>query len=265
MGINILAGRKTVMYKLIDSHAHIDEIENVDSVIANAKNNNIIVIIAVGTSFSSNRRIMALSEEYKNYVYPALGLFPWNIADDDFRKNMHFIRENIKKTIGIGEIGLDYSKGVKERASKEIQKNVFRELLEIAKANSKPALIHSRYSWQDCLNMCRELQIDKAVFHWYTGPLDILNQIIESGYYISASPAAEYHEEHRKAIMATPIDRLLLETDSPVTYRRGTDFQYESRPSDVIRTLKAVAELKSLDKDFVSKAVLDNTRKVFNL
>ncbi|MDD4923457.1 MAG: TatD family hydrolase [Dehalococcoidales bacterium] len=253
------------MYELIDSHAHIDEIEDIDAVISKAKQYNIISIIAVGTSFTSNRKIMALAEEYKNYVYPALGLFPWNIADDDFQDNMNFIRENINRAIGMGEIGLDYSKGVKERAAKETQKSVFRELLKIAKANNKPALIHSRYSWQDCLKISQEAHIEKAVFHWYTGPLDILDNIIDSGYYISASPAAEYHEEHRKAIKTTSIDRLLLETDSPVTYRRGTEFEYESRPADVIRTLNAVSGIKNMDKEVVAKSILENTMNVFSL
>jgi TatD DNase family protein len=253
------------MFELIDSHAHIDEIEDIDFVIASAKKNNITAIIAVGTSFASNQRIMALSEEYNNYIYPALGLFPWNIADSDFDDNMHFIRDNITRAAGMGEIGLDYCKSVKERATKESQKIVFRELMEIAKANNKPALIHSRYSWQDCLNISREVQIEKALFHWYTGPLDILSEIIDNGYYISASPAVEYHEDHRKAIMATPIDRLLLETDSPVTYQSGTEMEYQASPSDLARTLNAVAELKGLDKNTVSKTILDTTKKFFSL
>jgi TatD DNase family protein len=154
------------MYELVDSHAHIDEIENINSVIEDAKKNSVTAIIAVGTSFISNQRVMALAKEYKNYIYPALGLFPWNIADEDFRDNMNFIRENIKLAIGMGEIGLDYSKGIKERASKETQKSVFRELVEIAQANNIPALIHSRYSWRDCLNISVKYTVKKAVFHW---------------------------------------------------------------------------------------------------
>ena len=253
------------MYHLIDSHAHINEIENIGAIIDDAKECNVAAVIAVGTSFISNRKTMALAEEYKNYIYPALGLFPWNIADEDFQDNVDFIRNNIHNAIGVGEIGLDYSKGVKEKASKEIQKSVFRELLKIAEVNNKPALIHSRYSWQDCLNITQEAHIEKAVFHWYTGPLDILDKIIAGGYYISASPAAEYHEEHRRAISAAPIDRLLLETDSPVTYRRGTEFEYESRPANVTRTLDAVAEIKNTDKAVIAKAILENTINVFSL
>jgi TatD DNase family protein len=208
---------------------------------------------------------MALAREYENFIYPALGLFPWNIGDDDFQSNMSFIRDNIQNAIGMGEIGLDYSKNVKERASKEVQKSVFKELLELAVVYHKPAIIHSRYSWQDCFDIAQETQVEKAIFHWYTGPLNILEKILGSGYYISASPAIEYHEEHRKAIQATPLDKLLLETDSPVTYYRGTELEYESRPADLIRTLHGVTGLKNLDSDTVAKVTTSNTRSIFQI
>jgi TatD DNase family protein len=251
--------------ELIDSHAHIDEIENIKEAVANAKQHNIVAIIAVGTSLESNRRIMALAREYINFIYPALGLFPYNIADDDFRENMAFIRDNIHNAIGIGEIGLDYSKNVKEKASKEIQKSVFKELLELAVAHNKPAIIHSRYSWQDCFNIAKETKTKRAIFHWYTGPLNILENILSSGYYVSASPAIEYHEEHRKAIQATPLDKLLLETDSPVTYYRNTELEYESKPADLVKTLNGVAKLKKTNESTISQNTSGNARNVFHI
>ncbi len=253
------------MLELIDSHAHIDEIEDVKEAIDAAKRNNIISIIAVGTSLTSNCKAMSLAREYKDFIHPALGLFPWNIGDDDFQSNMAFIRDNIRNAIGIGEIGLDYSKNIKERASKEVQKSVFRELLELASTYHKPVIIHSRYSWQDCFNIAQETRIEKVIFHWYTGPLSILEKILGSGYYISASPAVEYHEEHRKAIQATPLDKLLLETDSPVTYYRGTKLEYESGPADLIRALNGVTRLKNLDSGTVANVTTSNARSIFQI
>ena len=84
----------------------------------------------------------------------------------------------------------------------------------------------------------------KAIFHWYTGPINVLRDILDQGYLISATPAAEYHDEHRQAIKETPLQSLVLETDSPVIYRQGSNPGYKSEPADVARTLQAVAILK---------------------
>jgi TatD DNase family protein len=95
--------------------------------------------------------------------------------------------------------------------------------------------------------------------------LDILEDILNRGYYISASPAVEYHPEHRNAIKEVPLDRLLLETDSPVIYHRGTETEFESRPVDLVRTLKGVSELKNIDAAWIAEATTQNARLVFNL
>ncbi|MDD4874416.1 MAG: TatD family hydrolase [Dehalococcoidales bacterium] len=253
------------MYELVESHAHLDEIEDIIQTLADARQSNISAIVAVGTSLTSNKKILKLSQEHKGLIYPSLGLHPWNIGDLDFEQNIDFIKHNIDRSTGIGEIGLDYSKGVKERADKALQKSVFRELLELGNKHNKPAIIHSRYSWQNCLDIARETKIKKAVFHWYTGPLDILKEIVTQGYYISASPAVEYHPEHRKAIKEVPLEKLLLETDSPVIYHRGTGLEYRSKPADLVRTLRGVSELKNIDESTVAQITTNNARYIFNI
>jgi TatD DNase family protein len=149
------------MYELVESHAHIDELENTTEILTDARRSNIIAIIGVGTALASNQKILDLSKGYKGFIYPALGLHPWNIGDSDYKQNIAFIQDNIKESTGIGEIGLDYSKGIKARAGKELQKSIFRELLELGREYDKPAIIHSRYSWRDCLNIARETKIER--------------------------------------------------------------------------------------------------------
>ncbi len=92
---------------------------------------------------------------------------------------------------------------------------MLKELLKIAKIHKKPVIIHSRYAWRDALSSVEEAEIEKAVFHWYTGTSSVLKEIVSQGYFISATPAVEYHEEHRRAVKEIPLERLLLETDSP--------------------------------------------------
>ncbi len=138
-------------------------------------------------------------------------------------------------------------------------------MLRIGKNHKKPVLIHCRYAWRDALDLVGEVQPEKVVFHWYTGTSSVLPVIISQGYFISATPAVEYHEEHRRAVKEIPLSRILLETDSPVVYRRGTEFEYESRPVHLLRSLRGVSRLTGRDEAQVAEITTANARKFFGL
>jgi len=110
-----------------------------------------------------------------------------------------------------------------------------------------------------------EAQVEKAVFHWYAGTSSVLRDIIGQGYFISATPAVEYHGEHRRAVKEIPLARLLLETDSPVVYRRGTEFEFASRPAHLVRVLQGVARLRNVSEAQIAAATTDNALRFFDL
>jgi TatD DNase family protein len=253
------------MERLIDTHAHLEEIENLEQAITEARAANIIAIIAVGSGYESNQKVLDLAQVYKGFVYPALGFHPWNLNHAEIDRNLEFIEAHVDEAVGIGEVGLDYHKRVREVAEKDLQQRVFKEVLKIAKTYKKPALVHSRYAWRDALNLIEYAQVEKAVFHWYTGTSSVLRDIVSQGYFISATPAVEYHEEHRRAVKEIPLERLLLETDSPVVYRRGSEFEYEARPVHVLRSLKGAAGLKGMSEAQIAEATTDNALKLFSL
>ena len=252
-------------YRLIDSHAHLDEITSLQEVIAEAKLAGVIAIIAVGSDYQSNNKVMGLARDYNGFVYPALGLHPWNLKGEDIEGTLEFIEGNIDKAVAIGEIGLDYHKKVRERAGKSLQMDLLSRLLKIAGTHRKPAIIHSRYAWRDAFAVVSQTQVENVVFHWYTGTSSVLRDIINQGYFISASPAVEYHEEHRRAVKQIPLERLLLETDSPVIYRRGTEFEYQSNPSHICKALRGVVELRGIDETQVAEMTTVNALRLFNL
>jgi len=254
------------VYKLIDTHAHLDELKNLDLMLDKAKKAGVIAIIAVGSNYQPNIKTLEISKKYHRFVYPALGLHPWelgNLGAFEIDDNLRFIEQNIASAVAVGEIGLDYDKRVLKVASKELQKEVLGRLLNIAREYAKPAIIHSRYAWKDALHLIQDIGMDKAVFHWFTGFPSVLRGIIDSGYFVSATPATEYHEEHRRAIKEAPLQRLLLETDCPVTYGRET--RYESQPADVLRDLEAVSRLKGITKAQVAEQTTSNAINFFSL
>lgn len=251
--------------RLVETHAHLDEIKDLEQALKEAEAAGIRTIIAVGQDYESNQKTLAIAERYKGLVYPALGLHPGNLELATLERDLRFIADNISKAVAIGEIGLDYHKRVRQKADKDLQGRVFRQALKIASENNIPVLVHSRYAWRDALDLVKEAGLEKAVFHWYTGTSSVLGEIIDLGYYVSATPAVEYHEEHRKAIKAAPLDRLLLETDSPVVYGRGSDTELEARPVDILRSLKGVSELTGRDEAGIAEATTKNALKLFGL
>jgi len=254
------------MLRVIDTHAHLDEVAELEPALNKAKEAGVIAIVAVGSSHHSNQKVMEIYPSYPAFVYPALGLHPWELGNLDssgIDTTLRLIEEKITGIVAIGEIGLDYDKRVIKVTPKDVQKDALKRLLALARQYAKPVIIHSRYAWKDSFELVREAGIDKAVFHWFTGFSSVLKDILEAGYFISATPAAEYHDEHRRAIRGTPTEKLFLETDCPVRY--GRENRYLSEPVDVFRSLKAAAVLKDTDEAVLAEQTTHNAVNFFGL
>jgi len=253
---------------IIDTHVHLEEIENLDEVLVKAKQAGIVMLIAVGSDYASNKRIIELLEKIKIIkIYPALGIHPTNIKYDELELTLKFIEDNISQIVAIGEIGLDYwFKSVeKNQNERQIQSKVFELQLELAKKYSKPVIVHSRGAWQECYELVKNKNIEKAVFHWYSGSIDVLNKIIQAGYFISATPALEYSPQHRSAIDCSPIENILVETDSPVRYKTSTGEIYIAEPKDVLRTLKSLSSIKNIEFNELVNITTQNAKRLFNI
>ena len=253
------------MYQLIDTHAHLEEIDNLEKSVEEARSSGLRAIIAVGSDYESNQQVLNIAKDYQGFVCPALGLHPSRIKKTGFDSTLEFIEAEIDRAVCIGEIGLDYHKKIRACADKDLQQGVFREMLSIAKKYHKPVSVHSRYAWRDAFTLVAESGIEEVVFHWYTGPISVLCEIIDQGHFLSATPAIEYHEEHQRAVKETPLKQLLLETDCPVIYGWGREFAFESRPTDIYRSLKGIAAIKGIDETEIADATTANAERLFRL
>jgi TatD DNase family protein len=250
------------LYHLIDSHAHLEELADLDSAIERAKENGVVAIVAVGSEYKSNNRVLEVAAKYPSFVYPALGLHPGLLhqAESSLERQIQFIADHLGEAVAIGEVGLDYHKRILSSTGKDRQHSVFSTLLSLGKKHGKPVIIHSRYAWRDSCALTKAAGVDLAVFHWYTGPSNVLREILDAGYFVSATIATEYHAEHRRAVKETPLDRLLLETDCPVMYQG-----HRSEPADVVRSLKAAAAIKDLPADAVAETTTRNAVSLFRM
>ncbi|NWG02171.1 MAG: TatD family hydrolase [Syntrophaceae bacterium] len=241
---------------LIDAHAHLEELEDLSDALSEAKSSGVKAIVAVGMDLSSNKKTLEIAQRTRGFVFPAIGYHPWKLKENEVEENLSFIKNHIQECIALGEIGLDYKVYVK----KELQWKVFGEILDLAAEYDKLVILHCRFSHKRTYEMVMERAIKKAVFHWYSGPLDLLEKILAGGYFISATPALAYSPLHQQAIKKTPLERILLETDTPVSYQ-----EKESRPKDVRISLKQVVRLKELAPLVVAKQTTTNATHFFQI
>ncbi len=241
---------------LVDGHAHLDEVDDITAALSEAKRAGVNAIVGVGMAIESNQQILSLARQLPAFFYPAIGYHPWEISVDTVDRTIAFIDRHLPICVALGEVGLDY----KARVKKDLQKEVLSRLLEIASRQKKPAILHCRFSHERTLEIVCQSGLQRAVFHWYSGSVDILRRILDRGYFISATPALDYSLPHREAIRWTPLERILLETDSPVEYRGKI-----SRPADVRRTADLVAEIKGTTFQKVAEKTTENAQGFFGI
>jgi len=248
--------------RLVDSHAHLEELVDLGSAIERARQSGVVAIVAVGSDYKSNHQVLEIAGKYQGFVHPALGLHPGRLNEDllSLERHLQFIEDNLSVAVAVGEVGLDYHKRVVGAAGKDLQQKVLGTILALAKRCGKPAIIHSRYAWRDSFELTKKASLEKAIFHWYTGPTNVLREILEQGYFVSATLAVEYHAEHRRAVKEVPLENLLLETDCPVVYQG-----HQAEPADVSRALQATAEMKGLSPDFVAEKTTENALRLFRI
>ena len=204
---------------IIDTHAHLDHIEDLDRALDNADTAGVDGIVTVSVDVASCRKNLEIKKSTKRPdIYLAMGMHPSDVNLEDLDTCLELIRKERNELTAIGEIGLDfwYKWVRKDPEKKNAQRRAFRAFLELAKELHLPPVIHTRGTWRECFETVKAVAIEQAEFHWYSGPLDVLKDILDSGYYISASPSLAYSPPSREAVNYAPIERVMIETDSPV-------------------------------------------------
>lgn len=237
---------------LIDSHAHLnfpELLEDIDGVLARAKEAGVEKIINIGTNLEDSRVAIKLAEKYDN-LYATVGIHPENAGADwnEFER----LAKN-PKVVAIGECGLDNKVGLPN------QKEVFVQQIEIAKKLDLPLVIHVRDAWEEIKNI--DLSKNRGVFHCYSGPAKF-----PQNFYVSFAGNVTFKkaENLRELARLVPIERLLVETDCPFLAPeplRGS----RNEPANVRITAQQLAEIKNVSLEELSGVTTGNATKLFNL
>lgn len=252
--------------RLIDSHCHLtDEVFDDDRlfILNDLSNFSIKAVINPATNLEDGKKAIELAKDYNN-LYPMLGIHPEEVDDitDEGLEELETLAKD-ERVVAIGEIGLDYYWKDDNKAK---QKEIFIYQLELARKLDLPAVIHVRESKDDVIEILRAYTDLKIQIHCFSDDLKTLENYMDMGFYISIGGVVTFANGENEQVAArnVPIDRLMLETDSP--YLTPEPYRgLRNDPRRVVEVARKVAELKDMKMDKLAKRTYNNTKEFFNL
>lgn len=246
-----------------------------EEVIKRARDAGIEAIITIGSDLESCKSAIELSEKY-DIIYAAIGIHPHDAKD--FTEEIYLkLKEWATppplpltkggygggKVVAIGETGLDYHY---ENSPREIQKEVFKRHLSLAKELSLPVVIHSREAKKDTLEILRESEITSGVLHCFSGDMDMAEQAMKMGFYISIAGPVTFKNVRRliEISKAIPDDYLLIETDAPYLTPEPLRGR-RNEPSYLIHIAETIAELRGITVEDLARITTLNTKRLFRI
>jgi TatD DNase family protein len=256
----------------IDSHAHIEGTEfdaDREAVIQRALDAGVEIIVCVGdgeVAADSHAAAFRIAEEYP-FIYTTVGVHPHEarLLDDRLYAKLQDLSQH-PKVIAWGEIGLDYHY---DNSPGEAQREAFKRQLRMARERQLPISIHTREAEADTLAILDEEWKDSGlggVIHCFTGTRTFAEAAVERGFLISFSGVITFKkaEDLRETARRLPIEKLLIETDSPflapVPYRGR-----RNEPAYVVDTARAIADLRGTTVEDVGRATSENFTRLFKL
>jgi TatD DNase family protein len=194
---------------MLDSHCHLDRFQNPETVAAQAAGRGVFIVAM--TNLPSHFEAGLQHVRQLTGVRLSLGLHP--LAAADHAREIGAFERCLPRTTFVGEVGLDFSRQGMATAERQVES--FRQVIRLVAGKAKFISLHSRRAETAVLEVLKEQGVVGAVFHWYTGSLRTLDDILQGGHFLSVNPAMTSAERGRAVIRRIPRDRLLTETDGP--------------------------------------------------
>ena len=256
----------------IDSHAHIESNEfdaDRDSVIQRALEAGVDIIVDIGNgeiARDSHSTAIRLAEQY-SFIYTTVGVHPHEarLFDPSLEARLLDLSHN-PKVIAWGEIGLDYHY---DNSPREVQRQAFRRQMQLARERRLPVSIHTREAEADTLAIIREEWEGSGlggVIHCFTGTRALAEQALDLGFCISFSGVVTFKkaDELRETARQVPLDRLLIETDSP--FLSPAPFRGQrNEPARVVETARVLGTLRELAPEEIGRITSENFHRLFRL
>ena len=243
---------------MIDTHAHLDALDDPAGAIARARAAGVDRIVAIGSGLESTRRTLELVEG-ESGVHVAAGIHPHQAAEaeplDDLRR---LVDGNV---VAIGEIGLDF---YRDYAPHDEQRRAFDAQLDLAADLGLPVVIHSRAAEEETMAMLARFG-GIVVLHCFSSP-ELLEPATERGYYVSFAGNVTYPkaDELREAARRVDPERILAETDTPYLAPQPVRGR-PNEPANVVHTVAALAAARGQDERELARQIAANAERAFSL
>ncbi|HET6143314.1 MAG TPA: TatD family hydrolase [Candidatus Acidoferrales bacterium] len=256
---------------LTDSHAHVDVADfdaDRDAMLARARAAGVGTVLAIGNGPELEKLGAALPyAETHEWIYAAAGIHPHEAkqATDAHYAELERIAQH-PRLIAWGEIGLDYHY---DHSPRDVQASVFRHQLSQARAAGKPVIIHCRDAWPDCLDILDQDWRSSGlggIFHCFMGTVDEARRGMEMGFMISFAGNVTYPKAQnlRDVAKEIPLDRLLVETDSPFLAPQSHRGR-RNEPAYVAEVAQTIGNVRNLPADEIAEITSGNFRRFFSL
>ncbi|MBS3070432.1 TatD family hydrolase [Candidatus Micrarchaeota archaeon] len=212
-------------------------------------------VLAVNTGFNIEGNAKALEQTalHGKSLRAAIGLSPHDVPNADIEKELAFIEQNARQAIAIGEIGMDFHH-FKDPAQHKAQEKAFVAQLELAQKLGKPVVMHTRDAEAQVIDIVCSYTMPRILHFWLEPKL--LTKALDCGMYVSIPTIKS--KEQKKIFRNTPLDRMLLETDSPY----GLNTPDRNEPSNVLVSYGRLAELRKMPLKEVELTIYENFKKI---
>jgi len=252
---------------LIDTHAHLwfPEYENdLEEVMARAKAAGVGKMIVPGTSLESSKMAIALAKKYPGVLYASVGVHPEELLNHNFEETplglRELIAENREWIVAIGEIGTDASSEELKNCIGE-QRELLRKQCELALEHDLPVIVHTRNSLKKALEVLDGLKkMPRGQFHCFSHDEAGVKEVLSRGFCVSFCGNIAWSKRVARLVPLVPIERLLLETDSPFMLPGK-----RNEPSNVTITAQMIADLQGLSLKVVEEQTIKNAKALFKL
>lgn len=260
---------------LVDVHCHLTHErfeKDLPEVIERAKKEGVKAIICSGVNPEDNRNVLELAKKY-DLVKASLGIYPVDalgLAPDEtglprhqgkinIEEELEFFKKNRDKFVGIGEVGIDYFWVKDEEKHKEMREN-FQKILDFAKKEDVPIVVHTRKAEKDCIEMLEKTNMKKVVLHSFQGNKKLIKKAADLGYSFSIPCIINKLQHFQILVEMVSLGQLLTETDAPWL---SPNAEERNEPKNVKATVEKIAQIKGITAEECANNIFLNYQRMF--